>query len=159
MKQKVSLKMGDGHIVNKKNCDSNNVNEIFTSNSFENLIFSELQEISLKGITIDQHSNIVTNVSGNFYKGFDKGIYKDVLEALQTIIESRRNHVRRCNKQKEAIAFLHLEIKFSPTLIRNMVALFGIKLEISKILKISNDIFEKMQQPIWLQNINYVGLC
>lgn len=159
MKQKVSTQMGDGLIINKRCFDSNNPNEFATSNSFESLIFYELQEILLKGITIDQHYDKLINTSGNFYKGFSKSNYENVIKALQTIIESRRKHLRRCNKQKEAIAFLHQKMKFSPTLIRNMVELFGVRLDLSKILKTSSNVFEKMPQPKWLRNIRGAALC
>ena len=123
------------------------------------MIFSDLQEILFKGITIDEYYDRVINKSGNFYNGFNKTKYENVIKALLTIIASRRKHVRRCNKQKEAIAFLHQEMKFSPTFIRNMVELFGVRLDISNILTISENVFEKMQQPKWLQNIRDAGLC
>ena len=123
------------------------------------LIFSDLQEILLTGITIDQHYDRVINTSGNFYKGCSKSNYENVIKALQTIIESRRKHLRKCNKQKEAIAFLHQKMKFSPTLIRNMVELFGVRLEIPKILKTSSNVLAKMPQPKWLRNIGGTTLC
>jgi hypothetical protein len=65
------------------------------------------------------------------------------------IIESKRKHLRRCTKQKAAIVFLHQDVKFSPTMIQNILELFDVKLGIPNILNTSY----KGSQPKWLQNI------
>ena len=123
------------------------------SSSYETLVFSDLQEMLLKGETLDEHYDSILATIGTSYKGFDKVAYGNVIKALQIIIESNIKHLRRCTKQKAAIAFLHQDLKFSPNLIQNMVNLFDVKLDISNILESSYKVFVKRPQPKWLQNI------
>jgi hypothetical protein len=153
MEQTVSIKMGGDHIADKTPFDRHYSNRLVTSNSFETILFSDLQEMLSLGKTIEQYLKILTKMPTISYKGFNKFEYVNVVKALQTIIDSKRRNLKRCNKQKEAIAFLHQEVKFSPNLIQNMLRLFNVKLEISQILKASHKVFLERPQPKWLHNI------
>ena len=157
MKQIVSIKKGGDYIANKSLFDNHYSNKLTTS--FEAFIFSDLEEMLSIGRTLEKHHEILTTIPGLSYKGFNKFEYGIVVKALLTIIESKRRHQRRCSKQKEAIAFLHQEEKFSPNLIQNLLRLFGVKLEISKILKASHNVFVERPQPKWLQNIGGASFC
>ena len=106
-----------------------------------------------EGRTLDQLLVILTSIHGISYKGFNKLEYENVINALLTIIKSKKLHLRRNSKQKEAIAFLHQEVKFSPNLIQNILRLFKVKQEVSTILKASYNVFVKNPPPKWLQNI------
>jgi hypothetical protein len=153
MKQTVSLQMDGGHIANNIVEQNHNSNGCAISSSYEKLVFSDLQEMLLKGKTLDEHYDSMLTTIGTSYKGLDKFAYGNVIKALQIIIESKIKHLRRCTKQKEAIAFLHQDVKFSPNLIQNMVNLFDVKLDISNILESSYKVFAERPQPKWLQNI------
>lgn len=157
MKQTVSIQMGDGHIV-KETLHESSKDGFAVSNSFEKLVFSDLQEMLFKGRTLEQHYERVTTTRGTSYNGVNRFAYGNVIKALQTIIESKRKHLRKL-KQKEAIAFLHQDVKLSPNLIQNLVRLFGVKLDISKILRASNSVFAERPQPRWLQNIGGANIC
>lgn len=159
MEQMVSIKSGGEDIANKTHSDKYYSNRLVISNSFEKFIFSDLLKMVSLGKTLDQYLEILTTMPTISYKRFNKFEYANVVKALQTIIESKRIKLRGCNKQKEAIAFLHQEIKFSPNLIQNMLTLFNVKLEISKILKASHKVFLERPQPKWLQNIGGASLC
>lgn len=153
MKQIVSVQTDGDHIANRTLFENHNSNGCGISNSYEKLVFSDLQEMLFKGKTLDEHYDMVLTTSGTSYKGFDKFVYGNIIKALQTIIESKNKHLRRCTKQKGAIAFLHQDVKFSPTMIQNAVGLFDVKLGIPNILDASYNVFVKRPQPKWLQNI------
>lgn len=157
MKQDVSMQMGGGLIADKVISNNNTLH--ISDTTFENNILIELYELSLKEIAIEEHYDKMINSPENYYKIFNKSKYTDIIKALKIIIESRRKHLKKCPKQIEAIAFLHQKMKFSPTLIRSMVELFGVKLSISNILNASSILFEKIESPKWLQNIGGVALC
>ena len=158
MKQVVSIQMDGEYIANKTVVNKNDSNELAISSSFEKIVFSDLQELLSKRLTVEQYNDNVITTPGISYKDCNKFEYGNVIKALQIIIDSNRKRLKSI-KQKEAIAFLHLDVNFSPTLIRNILELFGIKLEISKIFKISSKVFEKRQQPKWLQNMGGVFFC
>jgi hypothetical protein len=105
------------------------------------------------GITLEQYLKILITIPGILYKGFNKFEYVNVVKALQTIIESKKKNLKRCNKQNEAIALLHQEVKLSPNSIQNILRLFNVKLEVSKILKASYKVFVEKPTPKWLHNI------
>src|SRR2546430_988794 len=125
MRQTVSFQMDGGHSANKNLFENSDSNGFTISSSYETMVFSDLQEMLLKGKTLDEHYDMVLTTIGTSYKGLDKFAYGNVIKALQTIIDSKIKHRRRSTKQKEAIAFLHQDIKYSPNLIQNMVNLFG----------------------------------
>ena len=159
MKQIVSTKKGGDYIANKTHSDNHYSNRLAISNSFETFVFSDLQEMLSLGKTFEQHLEILTTIPGILYKRFNIFEYGNIIKALQTIIESKRRNLKGCNKQKEAIAFLHQEVEFSPNLIQNMLRLFGVKLEISKILEASHKVFVERPQPKWLQNMGGASFC
>jgi hypothetical protein len=85
MKQTVSFQMDGGHNANKNLFENSDSNGFTISNSYETLVFSDLQEMLLKGKTLDEHYAMVLTTS---YKGLDKFAYGNVIKALQTIIRS-----------------------------------------------------------------------
>jgi hypothetical protein len=128
------------------------LNELAISSPYES-VFLDLQEIVLKGKTLDDYFDIVSATAGACYKGFDKLIYVNVIKALQIIIESKKKCIRKCIKLNNAIAFLHQDVKLSPNTIQNLLSLFDIKLNTAYILKASYKVFSEKPQPKWLQNI------
>jgi hypothetical protein len=141
MEQTVSFRMGGYRSLNI-------LLDKCRSNSFEKLLFSDLQEMLLEGKTLDEHYKTVFTTSGTSYRGLDKFTYEDIIEALQIIIDTKRKHLR-CNKQKEAFAFLHQVVKLSP----NILNLFDLKLNILYILESSNKVFSGRLQSQWVLNI------
>ena len=152
MEQTVSIQMDGGHVTSTALIHSNNSDGLTKPGSYE-FFFSDLQEMLLKGKTLYDYFVMVLTTSGTSYKGLDKLTYVNVIKALQTVIESRKRHVRRCVKLKDAIAFLHQDIKFSPSMIQNLLSLFDVKLGTLDILKASYKVFSEKSQPKWLQNI------
>ena len=144
MKTQLSYQMGDGHIV------AGNIPAYF-----DTFVFSDIEEkIILPGSSIDMHYERVMSVVGNSYKCVDKHVYADTLQAIKAIVNCKTHHLKSPIRAK-AIAFLHQEIKFSPSTIQRILLLFGVKMEITKILKDSEKIFSETLQPSWIQR--YLG--
>jgi len=140
MKTDVSYKMGDGHIV---------TGEMPLSDDY--FVFSEIEEnIVFKEKSIDQHYNDVMSTLGNSYKGANKQVYGNILQAVKVIVNCKKHHLKS-PVRKQAIAFLHQEIKFSPDTIQKILLLFGVKMQISAILKDSEKVFAEMPKPAWIQ--------
>ncbi len=158
MRQILSIKKNEENISHKTNLNSYYLNNLEISTSLETFIFSDLQEILSLGNILAQHLEILNTLPGISYKGINKFEYTNIIKILQTIIDSKKRNLRY-NKQKYAIAFLHQELKLSPNLIRNILRLFNVKLEVSKILEISYKVFVEKPKPKWLQNIGeaYIG--
>jgi hypothetical protein len=145
MEQTVSFRIGGYRSVNI-------LLDKCRSSSFEKLVFSDLQEMLLEGKTLDEHYKTVFTTPGTSYRGLDKFTYEDIIKALQIIIDTKIKRLR-CNKQKEAIAFLHQVVKLSPNMIQNILNLFDLKSNIPYILESSNKLFSGRPQPQWVQNI------
>jgi hypothetical protein len=66
------------------------------TDSYEKLVFSDLEEMLFKGKTLDEHYERILASFGTSYKGLDKFVYGNIIKALQTIVESKIKHIRRC---------------------------------------------------------------
>ena len=140
MKQQLSYQMGDGHNV---------TGEIPVS--YDNFVFEDLEEnIVFKKSNIANHYDFVMSTLGDYYKGVSKYTYGNILQAIKTIVDSKKNHLRSPAKT-QANAYLHGEILFSSVTIQKILLLFGIKMPIAKILNDASIVFEQKPKPAWMQ--------
>ena len=140
MKQQISYLMGDGHNV---------TGEIPVS--YDNFVFEDLEEnIVFKKSNIANHYDFVMSTLGDYYKGVSKYTYGNILQAIKTIVDSKKNHLRSPAKT-QANAYLHGEILFSSVTIQKILLLFGIKMPIAKILNDASIVFEQKPKPAWMQ--------
>ena len=145
MKQHISYQMGDGHNV---------TGEIPVS--YDNFVFSDLEEnIVFKNATIDEHYSKVMWNSSKFYNGMDKKDYGNILQAIKTIVHCKKRHLKSPVKS-QAIAYLHQEMKFSPSTIQKILLLFGVKMQTAAILKCSGRVFAERPTPEWLEQFGGV---
>ena len=134
--------MGDGHNV---------TGEIPVS--YDNFVFEDLEEnIVFKKSNIANHYDFVMSTLGDYYKGVSKYTYGNILQAIKTIVDCKKNHLRGPVKD-QATAYLHGEILFSSVTIQKILLLFGIKMPIAKILKDSSKVFESKPTPQWVYNV------
>jgi hypothetical protein len=146
MKQQLSYQMGDGHNV---------TGEIPVS--YDNFVFEDIEEnIVFKKSNITIHYDVVMSTLGDSYKGVSKYTYGNILQAIKTIVDCKKNHLRS-SAREEATAYLHGEMLFSSVTIQKILLLFGIKMPIAKILEDSSRVFESKPAPEWIQNV-YGGL-
>ena len=132
--------MGDGHNV---------TGEIPVS--YDNFVFEDLEEnIVFKKSNIANHYDFVMSTLGDYYKGVSKYTYGNILQAIKTIVDSKKNHLRSPAKT-QANAYLHGEILFSSVTIQKILLLFGIKMPIAKILDDASIVFEQKPKPAWMQ--------
>ena len=132
--------MGDGHNV---------TGEIPVS--YDNFVFEDLEEnIVFKKSNIANHYDFVMSTLGDYYKGVSKYTYGNILQAIKTIVDSKKNHLRSPAKT-QANAYLHGEILFSSVTIQKILLLFGIKMPIAKILNDASIVFEQKPKPAWMQ--------
>ena len=140
MKQQLSYQMGDGHNV---------TGEITVS--YDNFVFADIEEnIVFKKSNITNHYDVVMSTIGETYKGVSKYTYGNILQAIKTIVDCKKNNLRGPAKD-EATAYLHGEILFSSVTIQKILLLFGIKMSLAKILKDSSKVFESKPVPEWIQ--------
>ena len=132
--------MGDGHNV---------TGEIPVS--YDNLVFKDLEEnIVIKNSNITNHYDFVMSSVGDSYKGVNKYTYGNILQAIKTIVDSKKNRLRGPAKD-QATAYLHGEILFSSVTIQKILLLFGVKMSMAKILNDSSRVFESRPMPVWIQ--------
>ena len=144
MKTHVSYQMGDGHNVTGQ-----------TPVSYDNFVFEQIEEnIVFKKQSIDEHYDHVMSTIGNSYKGANKYVYGNILQAIKAIVNCKK-HRLKSPVRKQAIAFLHQETKFSPATIQRILLLFGVKMQTATIIKDSDKVFAEKQAPAWLQR--FVG--
>ena len=137
MKQQLSYQMDDGL----------NVTEI--SVSYDNFVFQDLEEnIVYKKSTIDRHYDIVMSTLGDSYKGINKYAYGNILQALRTIVNAKKNRLKK-SKTSEAVGYLHQEMQLSPTTIQSILHLFEVKMTSGQILKYSDKVFDFVPIPTW----------
>ena len=140
MKTHVSYQMGDGHNVTGQ-----------TPVSYDNFVFEQIEEnIVFKDQSIDKHYDNVMSTLGDSYRGANKYVYGNILQAVKAIVNCKK-HRLKSPVRKQAIAFLHQEIKFSPATIQRILLLFGVKMQTSAILKDSGKVFAEMPKPAWIQ--------
>ena len=137
MKQQLSYQMDDGL----------NVTEI--SVSYDNFVFQDLEEnIVYKKSTIDRHYDIVMSTLGDSYKSVNKYAYGNILQALRTIVNAKKNRLKK-SKTSEAVGYLHQEMQLSPTTIQSILHLFEVKMTSGQILKYSDKVFDFVPIPTW----------
>lgn len=139
MKQTVSKQMDDGL----------NVTEI--SVSYDNFVFQDLeQSFVFQNHSLDRHYEHVMSSLGNSYHGVNKYVYGNTIGAIKTIVNCKKQHPRRTESCKEAIAFLHQDIQMSPNSIQKILLLFGVKLSTQQILRDSEQVFSQRPTPRWV---------
>ena len=149
MKQQLSYQMGDGHIVNK----GSQIPE-----GYDYFVIQELeQSYVLQNQSLDRHYDFVMSRLGNSYKGVNKYVYGNTLAAIKTIVNCKKNHARRTEACKEAIAFLHQEMSMASNSIKNVLLLFGVKLSTRQILRDSEQVFSEKNFSEGMYNV-YGGL-
>lgn len=138
MKQQISYLMDGG--LNAESYDS-----------FEKFIFSDIDEnVVYHGSTVDEHYNRVMSSLGNFYRGVNKYVYGNILQAIKVIVNCKIYRLKSPVKA-QAIAFLHQEMQFSPAIIQKILLLFGVEMSIPQILKQSGKVFADKPTPEWIQ--------
>ena len=144
MKQQISYQMGDGHIVNKKSQ---------VPEGFDYFVFEDLeQSFVFQKESLDSHYDYVMSSLGNSYKGVNKYVYGNTLSAIKTIVNCKKQHSRRTENCKEAIAFLHQDMQLATNSIQNILRLFGVKLSTMQILRDSEQVLSD-REPDWVQRI------
>ena len=134
--------MGDGHIV---------TGDIPVS--YDNLVFANIEEnIVFKKSNIAVHYDTVMSTVGDYYKGLNKHAYGNLLQAIKTIVNCKKTHVRRTESCKEAIAFLHQDMQLATNSIQNILQLFGVKLSTMQILRDSEQVLSE-REPMWVQRL------
>ena len=142
MKQQLSYQMGDGHNV---------TGEIPVS--YDNIVFKDLEEnIVFKKSNISSHYDFVMSSVGDSYKGINKYTYGNILQAIKTIVDSKKHRLRGSAKA-EATAYLHGDILFSSVTIQRILLLFGVKMSMAKILDDASRVFEHRPVPSWMQRM------
>ncbi|QUC64383.1 hypothetical protein NsoK4_08130 [Nitrosopumilus sp. K4] len=138
MKQQLSYQMGGGH--NAESYDS-----------FEKFVFSDIDEnIVYHKSTIDELYDRVMASLGNSYKGANKYVYGNILQAIKAIVNCKKNHLKS-PVRGQAIAFLHQEMQFSPSTIQRILLLFDVEMGTSEILKQSDRVFADKPAPAWIK--------
>lgn len=140
MNTQISYQMGDGQNV---------TGEIPVS--LDNFVFSEIEEnIVMKKLDIDRHYQFVMASNGSLYQNVNKHDYGNILQAFKVIVNCKRYHQKSPAKIK-AVAFLHQEMKLSPSTIQRVLLLLGVKISSSEILKNSEKMFALMPKPVWIE--------
>lgn len=140
MKQTVSYQMDDGLNV---------TGEIPVS--YDNFVFQDLeQSFVFQKNSLDRHYDHVMSSLGSLYQGVNKYVYGNTIGAIKTIVACKKQHPRRTESCKEAIAFLHQDMKMSPNSIQKILLLFGVKLSTSQILRDSEQVFSQKPTPRWI---------
>ena len=125
--------------------------------SYDNTVFADIVEnIVYKKSNITVHYDTVMSTLGENYKGMNKYVYGNILQAIKTIVDCKTYHTKS-PARAQAIAYLHREILLSPATIQKILLLFEVNMPTSKILDDSSKIFETMHAPEWMYNI-YGGL-
>ena len=141
MKQIVSNQMGDGQIVKAGN-------DLPTS--YDNFILHDLEKsIVIEEKTLDNHYDYVMSSLGNSYNGANKYAYGNILQAIKTIVTCKKTNLRRTEKCKEAIGFLHQDMSMASNSIQNILLLFGVKLTTRQILGYSEQVLSQ-RDPQWI---------
>ena len=119
--------------------------------SYDNLVFKDIEEnIVAKNSNISYHYDMVMSSLGDSYKGVNKYTYGNILQAIKTIVDCKKNRLRGSAKA-EATAYLHAEMLFSSVTIQKILLLFGIKMSMGKILDDATLAFEQRPEPVWMQ--------
>jgi hypothetical protein len=144
MKQQLSYQMGDDHNVKK---------ESQVPQGFDYFVFEDLEQSKIfQKESLELHYDNVMSTLGTSYKGVNKYVYGNTLSAIKTIVTCKKTHARRTEYCKEAIGFLHQDMLLATTSIQNIMALFGVKLSTTQILRDSEQVLTE-REPEWVQRI------
>lgn len=114
-------------------------------------VYDDLFEhIQVKDWSLKQYQNHVRNYKVT-YKGVSGFLFSATLDAIQMVIDAKKAKKKSSNIS-EALAFLHLDMEFSPNAIVNIFSMCGIKVSTRQILKASEDAFW-MSPPEWIEHI------
>lgn len=157
MKKQISYQMDGG--LNAQQTLLTRYSQIETEDKvtpvfYDDAIHDDLAEKVLsKGWTFEQYQNYVATTRGNTYQGINKFLYEKTIGAIKTIIYCKKQRLRSKPELVESIAFLHQDMKMSPNTIHNILLMFGVTLEVRKILAMSEEIFTNKPIPEWLQHV------
>ncbi len=119
--------------------------------SIEKFVFSDIDEnIVYHNSDIDQHYNYVMSGLGNSYRGVNKYVYGNILQAIKAIVNCKVYRLKSPVKT-QAIAFLHQEMLFSPNIIQRILSLFEVEMGAPQILKHSSKVFAEKPESAWIQ--------
>ena len=137
--------MDDGHIVNE---------ESQIPQGYDYFVFQELeQSYVIENQSLDKHYDHVMSSLGNSYKEVNKYVYGNTIAAIKTIVTCKKEHARRTEKCKEAIAFLHQDMAMASNSIKQTLLLFGVKLSTRQILRDSEQVFSQRYAPRWISSL------
>ena len=109
-------------------------------------IFDDMEKFQRyhKDITsIDQYYNYVNSSKSDIYLGAKKSDYLEIIDAFLTIQYARKQKTKSNNAELAAIHYLHQIVTLSPVRIRQTLGLFGINVNIERILRLSDKWDEK----------------
>lgn len=157
MKQQISYQMDGGLNAQQTLLTEFSQIEIedkLTPVFYDEIIHADLEQMVLKcGWTFEQYGNYVATTRGKKYKGINKFLYEKTIGAIKTIVYCKKQRLRNRPEFVKSVAFLHQDMKLSPNTIHKILLMFGVTLEIRKILAMSNEIFSSKPIPEWLQNV------
>ena len=157
MKEQISYRMDGG--LNAQQTLLTQYGQIETEDKvtpvfYDDVIHDDLAEkILSKGWTFEQYTNYVATTHGKSYKGINKFLYGKTIGAIKTIVYYKKQRLRNRPELVEAVAFLHQDMKMSPNTMHNILLMFGVTLEVRKILAMSNGVFTSKPIPEWLQHV------
>lgn len=141
--------MGDGHIVNEGSQ---------IPQGYDYFVFQDLeQSFVIENQSLDRHYDFIMSSLENSYNGVNKYVYGNTIAAIKTIVTCKKEHARRTEACKEAIAFLHQDMSMASNSIKKTLLLFGVKLSTRQILRDSEQVLSQKQSPEWICNV-YGGL-
>lgn len=93
--------------------------------------------------TLSQYYTHVQNSKSSIYMGIRKSDYLKIIDLFITIEHARKSQTKQNRAEIEAIHHLHQKVTLSPVMIRQILHLFQINIDISRILRISTQWIEK----------------
>lgn len=104
-------------------------------------IFDDMEKFQRchKDITsVDQYYDYVKSSKSDIYLGAKKSDYLEIIDAFLTIQYARKQQTKGNKAELAAIHYLHQIVTLSPVRIRQTLGLFGIDINIERILRLSN---------------------
>lgn len=104
-------------------------------------IFDDMEKFQRyhKDITsVDQYYDYVKSSKSDIYLGAKKSDYLEIIDAFLTIQYARKQQTRSNRAELAAIHYLHQIVTLSPVRIRQTLGLFGININIERILRLSD---------------------
>jgi len=111
--------------------------------SYDNLILLDITNVVARKYTLDEYYDFVLARHQKKYNKINKFLYGEMIQAIKIISSTKKRYPKRKLRYKNAIVFLHQEMKLAPTTIKLILDLFECKLSICRIMQISSEIFLK----------------